>query len=127
MGCEQIVEYRTCAILEVLMKRWSSWLMAALMVAALFWGNCLSCPKMLLAGSHSCCKHSKPISGQRCDRHLQQFVKSDSAPQTAAVPMVAALPVAVETAPPAVASEPRVAEYSGSPPERIALISSLRI
>jgi len=33
------------------MRRVSSSLMTALIVAALFWGNCLSCPQMLLAAA----------------------------------------------------------------------------
>src|ERR1022692_2996879 len=35
-------------------------LMAALVVVALFWGNCFSCPQILLAAQkHSCCPHGK--------------------------------------------------------------------
>jgi len=51
--------------------------LAVLVIAALFWGNCFSCPKLLFAQSaHGCCKRTK-VS---CDtQSLKDYVKSDIA------------------------------------------------
>ena len=64
--------------------------LVALIVSALFWGNCLSCPQMLLsraAPSHGCCKHKRAPGCNTQD--LRHFVKTDSAspvsPQPAAL------------------------------------------
>ena len=56
-------------------------MMVALAVLALFWGNCLSCPEVLLASggaAHSCCPKSH--SGQvKCDTQgLQHFVQGSA-------------------------------------------------
>jgi hypothetical protein len=104
--------------------------MAVLVVAALFWGNCLSCPQMLLArNSHGCCKRSQKsgIPTKDCQQHLHQFVKSDDAGQQQVSPVVAvAAPLAAPEALVAVeASTP--AEIVYSPPPKFLLDSSLRI
>jgi hypothetical protein len=69
------------------MRTFSTSIMAALVIAALFWGNCFSCPLVLAAPAHPCCPHTKaPAPG--CDLQvLQHFVKVDSHAQ--AVPIVA--------------------------------------
>jgi hypothetical protein len=62
------------------MQRVSNIAMATLIVAALFFGNCLSCPQMLLAMAgqhpgHGCCHHPAP----KIDCHsqsLSHFVKA---------------------------------------------------
>jgi hypothetical protein len=65
--------------------------MAALVVVALFWGNCFSCPQILLAAQkHSCCPHGKADPGQCKTQGLRNFVKAEKA-----APIV---PAVVETA-----------------------------
>jgi hypothetical protein len=67
----------------------SNSVMAALVVAALFWGNCFSCPQALLAAQiHKCCHHTKaPAAGCQL-QNLQHFVKAPTGDQAAA-PVVA--------------------------------------
>src|SRR5208283_5328197 len=65
---------------RVRMRRASNILMATLIVAALFFGNCLSCPQMLTAlasqqPGHGCCHHKTA----KIDCHsqlLSHFVKA---------------------------------------------------
>lgn len=65
------------------MRAVSSSLLAALVVVALFWGNCFSCPQLLLAASQvnerSCCPHSAPRPADKeCQtQSLKHFVKAD--------------------------------------------------
>ena len=57
----------------------STSIMAALVVAALFWGNCLSCPQMRSAAMqdpHSCCHHTQPVKVDCQSQALQHFVKA---------------------------------------------------
>ena len=108
--------------------------MAALIVVALFWGNCLSCPQMLLTAvthqpAHSCC-HKTKSTGTNCQSQgLQHFLKAAPELRTAAVAVVAAV-AAVE---PAIAvSVPQAArvapvEVEHAPPDLLALHSSFRI
>src|SRR5436305_666303 len=85
---------------EISMRTVSSSIMAALVMVALFWGNCFSCPEAVLAfvahhPAHQCCHKSK-TSTPGCDtQNLQQFVKTHAAAQAPAMPMmsVAAVPV----------------------------------
>lgn len=76
--------------------------LAVLLLGALLWGNCLSCPELLLALSshapaHGCCKRPDS-SGNECHSvALKHFVKADPAQQTAiqfapCSPMVTRLP-----------------------------------
>ena len=98
------------------MRAFCNSLMAALVVVALFWGNCFSCPQMLLQAmqkqAHSCC-HKKtqtpaPAKVDCQSQGLQTFLKADQgAPQLALLPHRApvVLPepaVRLEAAPPAV-------------------------
>jgi hypothetical protein len=63
-------------------------LLSLLVLAALLWGNCFSCPQLLLSltahtPAHSCCKHPGKQSGPREGCHsvaLAHFVKADPAP-----------------------------------------------
>ena len=57
----------------------SNSLLAALVVAALFWGNCLSCPQLLLSphNPHSCCHRSAPVARVCTTQVLKHFVKAD--------------------------------------------------
>jgi len=105
-------------------------LMAALIVAALFCGNCLSCPQMWMAmaahqPSHSCCHHRTA----RIDCHSGQFSHFIQARVANAAPTIA--PVCV--APPAVVAVPaqRILEprrpADASPPDLLSLHSLLRV
>ena len=71
------------------MRAFSNSLMAALVVMALFWGNCFSCPQILLAAQkHGCCPHGKSESKECKTQGLRNFVKAD--------PVVKIAPAAVE-------------------------------
>ena len=75
------------------MRTISSSVLAALIIAALFWGNCFSCPQLLLAQAHSCCHKSKP-DGAKCQtQSLRHYVKADPADSAPAVTTVAAVSV----------------------------------
>lgn len=106
-------------------------LMAALVVMALFFGNCLSCPQMLAQGAHRCCHRSQPATAKCQSQGLQNFVKSDDAgaqarPATAARVGPTAVPAArVFPAPQAVLA---LADPVFTPPSLvISSNSSLRI
>ena len=109
-------------------------MMAALIVAALFWGNCLSCPQMLLAvaahqPAHNCC-HKTKSAGTGCQSQgLQHFLKAGPELQTPAVAVVAAV---AAMAPAIAVSLPQGAmvapvEVEHAPPDLLALHSSFRI
>jgi hypothetical protein len=110
------------------MRRVSSSLMAALIVVALFWGNCLSCPQMLLAAAthqpaHSCC-HKTKSAGTTCQSQgLQHFLKASPETQTPAVAVVAPV-IAVPLALGALVSPVEVVH---APPDLLALHSAFRI
>jgi len=54
--------------------------MAVLVIAALFWGNCYSCPQMLLAQQkHGCCPHGKTTRTDCQAQSLQNFEKAEKA------------------------------------------------
>ena len=116
------------------MRMFSSSVMAALVIVALFWGNCLSCPQVLLSvqshqPSHDCCKRGqKPPVTKSCEsQSLQNFVKSQAAPQ---VDIADAVIVAVATvaamAPPSDLTEFH-SEAAPAPPDLLSLHSSFRI
>jgi hypothetical protein len=83
-------------------------LMVALVVTALFWGNCFSCPQILLAAQkHHCCPHDKADPTECKTQGLRNFVKAEQTVQIAppvvvAVvrPRMAALPLTASAAPP---------------------------
>jgi hypothetical protein len=110
------------------MRTVSSSIMAALVVVALFWGNCFSCPEAVLAyashrPAHHCCHNSK-ASTPGCDtQNLQQFVKTHADTQ-AAVP-VGVLHTVEAPAMVLEALAPLVLEYP--PPKLLSLNSILRI
>jgi hypothetical protein len=104
--------------------------MAALMVVALFWGNCLSCPQMLLAvathqPAHSCCHRTKS-TGTRCQSQgLQHFLKAGPDVQTpAAVVAAVVAPIAVSLSQGALVAP---VEVEHAPPDLLALHSVFRI
>jgi hypothetical protein len=98
-------------------------------VAALFWGNCFSCPQLLLSlaqkSPHGCCKRQAPVTRTCTTSVLKQFVKADPAPVTAPL----AVPVEVQAlmTPPAAYRAAVVVQGIHSPPDLLELTSSLRI
>src|SRR5260370_751784 len=75
------------------MRTISNSIMAALVVAALFWGNCFSCPQLLLTlksnqPAHGCCHHTKQTTDNCPTQVLRQFVKADSGTDAPAASMV---------------------------------------
>ena len=112
------------------MRAFLSSAMAILVIAALFWGNCLSCPQVLSSlthhrPSHGCCPKSQQAPADCQSQVLSHFVKADpgtSAPTFAVVgtPEIGFVPSLSFSAPSAPA-----AVYS--PPDPLALNSALRI
>ena len=89
-------------------------LMVALVVVALFWGNCFSCPQILLAAQkHSCCPHGKADPGECKTQGLRNFVKAEKATQI--VP--AAVMVAAVIAAPLPATSLRATVVVPAPPD----------
>jgi hypothetical protein len=111
------------------MKTVSNALLAALVVVALFWGNCFSCPQLLLSLAektpHGCCKRSAPLAKTCTNQALRHFVKAD--PVSVAAP-AASPAVEVAFAAPAIQCEPLPALAAPhSPPDLLSLTSLLRI
>jgi hypothetical protein len=108
----------------------SNSLLAGLIVAALFWGNCFSCPQLLASlaerAPHSCCHRSAPVSRDACTTSaLRHFVKADgvamAAPAVAPAAVSAFVPAPQENGPAvAFVTPPRV-------PDLLALTSVIRI
>jgi hypothetical protein len=115
---------------RISMRTVSSSIMAALVVVALFWGNCFSCPEAVLAyashrPAHHCCHNSK-ASTPGCDtQNLQQFVKTHADTQAAAAVPVGVLHTVEAPAMVLEALAPLVLEYP--PPKLLSLNSILRI
>jgi hypothetical protein len=102
-------------------------LMAALIMVALFWGNCLSCPQMLLnAGSHNCCHRTKTAGTSCQSQGLQHFLKAAPETQTPAIAVVAALAPAIAASLPQGALIAPV-EVEHAPPDLLSLHSVFRI
>ena len=83
--------------------------MAVVLVAALFLGNCFSCPQVLLAQQkHGCCPHSKSAPSDCTTQVLQHFVKAekDSVVAPAAADMLPAMPVSMQAEVPTSAFSP---------------------
>jgi hypothetical protein len=99
--------------------------MVLLVVAALFFGNCFSCPQLLLGSQshqpqHNCCPGPQPVSASCQTQGMQHFVKADSGAQPDILPVAAELiespvlivlpnapftvPAAAEHAPPGIIS-----------------------
>jgi len=74
------------------MKAFLNSLMAALVVTALFWGNCFSCPQILLAAQkHHCCPHGKADPTECKTQGLRSFVQAEQPAQLAPPAVVAAI------------------------------------
>jgi hypothetical protein len=100
------------------MRTFCNSFLAALIITALFWGNCFSCPQILLAAKHSCCHKTGQVSIGCQTQVLKHFVKAEVA--SPAPPVVAGIlpvpmpvvvsdahvfvPVASEHAPPDILS-----------------------
>lgn len=106
-------------------------MMAALIVVALFWGNCLSCPQMLLTvathqPAHSCCHRTKSAGTSCQSQGLQHFLKAGPEVQTPAVAVVAAVAPAIAVSlPQGPLVTPVGVEHA--PPDLLALHSVFRI
>jgi len=60
------------------MRAFRNSLMVALVVMALFWGNCFSCPQILLAAQrHHCCPHGKSGGNDCQTQGLRNYVKAE--------------------------------------------------
>lgn len=108
--------------------------MAALVVIALFWGNCFSCPQILLSlqshkAAHECCKRGqKPINKGCQNQGMQNFVKSDAASAAAVVPVLSTVAAVELVTPPAQDIAPVIAEAAANaPPDLLSLHASFRI
>jgi hypothetical protein len=111
------------------MRAISSSIMAALVVVALFWGNCFSCPQALLAltshqPAHQCCHKTKSAAPGCETQNLQQFVKGDASAHAPASPVVALVSL---TAPPVLADTIAPTVVESSPPDFLSLQSILRV
>jgi hypothetical protein len=117
-----ILQNRKVVYYGVEMRAVCNSLMAVLVVVALFWGNCFSCPQILLAAQrHSCCPHGKADPGECQTQGLRNFVKAEQTaqimPASLAAPAIAdPLPVARLSTPLVVAAPP---EYT--PPDLLPL------
>jgi len=96
-------------------------LMALLIVAALFWGNCFSCPQLLLASSHGCCHHSKAPKDDCKTQDLRSFVKAEKSAPVAIVTQTALsiVPLVAATDEPLVLEGPRASSLHLAVPLRI--------
>jgi len=120
------------------MRAVSHSVLALLILGALFWGNCLSCPQMLLSLAsgnppHGCCPNGKkPVtSSEDCQSlGLQHFVKAAPAHQApsptaqgSALTMAAPIPHALQNS----LDHPWLEFAQHSPPGLHVLNSTFRI
>jgi len=119
------------------MRAVSNTLLAFLLLGALFWGNCLSCPQLLFSLAshtppHDCCKHpgNQPAKSQTTCQSLglKHFVKEDSPPKVQLHAAAYAHFAGADTQPlaPAAASA-TVVVLPYSPPDLEVLNSNIRI
>jgi hypothetical protein len=113
------------------MRTISNTAMAALVVGALFWGNCFSCPQVLLAlishqPAHGCCHRTKQTTENCQTQVLRHFVKAEV--RVAAAPVVARVVVPMLTI-----GLPQGLDWASfipvehAPPDLLSLHSSFRI
>jgi hypothetical protein len=73
------------------MRAFYTSLMAVLVVMALFWGNCYSCPQILLASAqHGCCHRTKVPKSECSTQSLQSFVKAEKDAPVSIAPVAVA-------------------------------------
>ncbi len=114
------------------MRQASNILMATLIVAALLFGNCLSCPQVMMAVAshqpgHGCCHRPSPSKIDCHSQALSHFVKAQGASLT---PMFASLGAAPALAVVPALARPAVAPWLAadvSPPDLLSLHSLLRV
>jgi hypothetical protein len=102
------------------MRTFSTSIMALLIIAALFWGNCYSCPQLLLAAQkHGCCPRTRSAKTECQTQGLKNFVKAEkSAPAIIAKAVMADPPsLALESAAPLLA----VGLNNHAPPDTLPL------
>jgi len=107
----------------------SNSIMAALVVAALFWGNCFSCPQLLAAlqshqPAHGCCHKTKSGPTACQTQLLKSFVKAPSSAPAPALPVAARL---VEPLAAAALADRFVRVEEHTPLDLLSLHSSFRI
>jgi len=112
------------------MRKFAILAMVLLAAAALFWGNCLTCPQMLLAShqpAHPCCPNPHPGSVHCTTHEMQHFVKADAGAPAPTVPTVAESiePAASVSLPRQWKSTPLPSEHA--PPDLLLLTASFRI
>jgi hypothetical protein len=114
------------------MRTISSSSMAALIIVALFWGNCLSCPQMQLTvaahqPAHNCCHRTKSAGTSCQSQGLQHFLKAGPGVQEQAAPVVVAAvePAIAVSLPQGALVTPVQAEHA--PPDLLSLHSIFRI
>jgi hypothetical protein len=113
------------------MRRVSHISMAVLILAALFFGNCLSCPQLMMASAchqpgHGCCHH-RTAKIECHSQALSHFVKAHGAN---AAPVFAMMGVAPATSAVTAASRPATAPGCAAgvpPPDLLSLHSLLRV
>lgn len=113
------------------MRQASNFLMAMLIVAALFFGNCLSCPQVMMGlashqPGHGCCHHRSA----RIDCHSQALSHFVKAQNGNAAPVFAPMGVAPEIAAVTALSGPATAPWRAAdlaPPDLLSLHSPLRV
>ena len=110
--------------------------MAALVIVALFWGNCFSCPQILLSLKthnlvHQCCKRGqKPVTTNCQNQGMQHFLKTDTVKveQAAAAPVSGAVPEGALVVVELPRFAPAVVEVAThASPDLLSLHSSFRI
>ena len=109
----------------------SSSIMAALVVVALFWGNCLSCPQALAAlrsqqPVHGCCHKTRPAAPECQSQGLKNFVKAPQGAQAEALPVAPGL-VEPLAAAPLGGHTSFVAGAEHATPDLLSMYSSFRI
>src|SRR6185369_14045509 len=107
------------------MRAISNTVMAALVVLALLWGNCFSCPLALKSEktTHGCCHRTKQTTDKCPTQVLKQFMKADPAATPAPAPAVMAI-----VRPLVEVDFPLAPERVTHPaPDLLSLISSLRV
>jgi hypothetical protein len=119
------------------MRAVSNSLLGLLLLGALLWGNCLSCPQLLLslashAAPHDCCKrpgHQPANSQAGCASFaLQHFVKTDPAPKAQLQPAAHAFSLSPDGMPLTPAAAPvAIVVIPHSPPDLAVLNSTFRI
>jgi len=111
------------------MRQWSNLVMATLILTALFFGNCLSCPQVLAASSHrtghGCCHHST-VKVDCHSQALSHFVKADGGKVFPALALTNSAP-ADAAAPKPQAALPQWLTPGAAPPDVLTLQSQLRV